>query len=237
MKIFTTINPNSNFEVQHKALNSWCSKYEVYSVNTLEEIEKISSIYPQVKFIETNRTYDYGEKKLIKLNAILYAIESICDGNTHVAIINSDIILNVDIKNSIFNKKYSDSLVIATRWELDNGEIYPFNDGYDLFIFNTKYLNLYKNENYVIGLPWWDFWIPLISIKAGIKVYHIKNQLIYHLTHETNYDKDIWIEFGEYLYNDIMVVLLKNPIRETVYSFCSGVKNFIESKQINIKIK
>ena len=86
-------------------------------------------------------------------------------------------------------------------------------------------------------MPWWDFWIPLISIKAGVKVYHIKNHLISHRTHKINYDKDVWVKFGEYLYEDIMINLLQNAIKESVYVFCSGVKDFIEKKQINIKVK
>ena len=64
MKIFTTINPNGNFDVQLEAMNSWSNKYEVYSVNTKEEIEKISSIYTNVKFIETDITYQYNNKNL-----------------------------------------------------------------------------------------------------------------------------------------------------------------------------
>ena len=236
MKIFTTLNPNSNFDSQSEAMNSWSSKYEVYSINTKEEIEKISSIYKNVKFIETDVTYQYNKKKLIKLNSILSAIESVCE-NCNVAIINSDIILNDKIKESIFNKKYNDGLTIATRYELDGDDIYPFTNGYDLFIFNTKYLDLFKNENYVIGMPWWDFWIPLISIKAGLEVYHIKSKVIFHRTHETNYDDDVWITFGEYLYKDIMVKLMKNPMDLSVLDFCTGVKTFIEKKQINIKLK
>jgi len=190
-----------------------------------------------VNFIESDSTYEYNGKKLIKLNGILDSISKVCDGSCNVAIVNSDIILNNKIKNSIFNKKYEDSLVISTRWELSDGETYPFNYGYDLFIFNTKFINLFKNDKYVIGLPWWDFWLPCISIKAGLKLYHIKNQLIYHRTHETNYDKDIWIKFGEYLYDDVMLKILQNPINENVYSFCIAMKSFIEKKQIDIKIK
>ena len=216
-------------------MNSWISKYQVYSVNTTDEIEKLSQIYPDINFIETDIVYEYNDKKLIKLNSILSAIESTCN-NCDVAIINSDIILNSKFKKSIFDKKYKDGLTIVTRYEIDNEEVYPFTAGYDLFIFNTKFLPIFKNDNYVIGMPWWDFWIPLIAIKSGIKVYHIKNQLIFHRTHQTNYDSDIWTKFGEYLYRDIMVGLLKNPLNISVYDFCIGVKNFIEKKQINIKL-
>lgn len=236
MKIFTTINPNGNHEVQSEALNSWLSRYEVYSINTKEEIERVSHIYQDIKFIETESTYTYKQKKLIKLNSILNAISLVCN-NCTVAIINSDIILNKKIKNSIFDKKFQDGLVIATRHEIDGDDIYPFIYGYDLFIFHTKLISIFKNENYVIGMPWWDFWLPLIAISSGVKLYHIKNKVIFHRTHETNYDMDIWITFGEYLYKDILIGLMKNPMKINVYDFCTGIKTFIEKKQINIKIK
>lgn len=235
MKVFTTINPNGNFEAQSEAINSWLLRYEVYSVNTLEEIEQISNLYPKVNFIENKEIYDYKSKKLAKLNSILSAIESVVY-NSHVAIVNSDIILNDKIKNSIFDKKYKDSLVIATRHEIDDGEIYPFIYGYDLFIFHTKFISIFKNDNYVIGMPWWDFWIPLIAIVSGLKLYHIKNKVILHRTHQTNYDVDIWITFGEFLYRDIIVGLKMNPLQLNVYDFCAGIKTFIEKKQINIKL-
>jgi hypothetical protein len=231
MKVFTTINPYSNYEAQNEALLSWSKYYDVYSVNTSDEIEISKEKFPYINFIETDDIFDYNGRKLVRLNAILDIIKII--DTVDCAIINSDIILNKKINNIPDN-----GLVIASRWELnENEKPYQFNDGYDLFIFNKSLINLLKNNKYVIGMPWWDFWIPLISIKAGVRVYHIKNHLISHRTHQTNYDKDIWIKFGEYLYEDIMINLLKNPIKEKVYTFCSGVKDFIEKKQINIKVK
>ncbi len=237
VNIFTTINPYGNLENQLEALNSW-SKYKVFSVNTKEEILLINGVFKDINFIETNNVYKETNKNLIKLDSILEAIESI-NSNNHIVIINSDIILSSNIKN-IFDKKLIESLVIATRWEIDNNNTqnsYPFIHGYDFFMFPTKYIRLFKNQNYVIGRPWWDYWIPLIAIKANIPVHHIKNKLIFHRTHKTNYDQDSWIKFGEFLYKDIMINLLKNPVNNTIYDFCSGVKLFIESKQINIKIK
>lgn len=235
MKVFTTINPNGNFDAQNEAMLSWSSKFDVYSINTKEEVEKIKDLYTYINFIETDNTFNYKNKKLIKLNALL---ESIKNTNTDVAcIVNSDIILNTKSNNLTSKINLQDSIIIGTRYEIDGENIYPFNNGYDIFIFNTKHIDLLKNNNYVIGMPWWDFWIPLISIKAGLKVYHIKNKVIYHRTHEVNYDGNVWIQFGEYLYKDIMVNLLNNPLFGSVYNFCTAVKTYIESKQINIKIK
>ncbi len=232
MKIFTTINPSSNFEAQDEALRSWSKYYDVYSVNTKSEIKKAKKNFTYVQFIETDNLFLYKKKKLVNLNGILDAIKQ--TGCKKCAIINSDIILKKEIpRNSLIS-----DITIATRWELDGiNKPYPFINGYDFFYFNTNIIDLFYNKNYVIGMPWWDFWIPLIAIKAGLRVNHIKSEIINHRTHPTNYDNDIWITFGEYLYKDIILNLMKRKIDVDVYTFCTIVKKFIESKQNNIKIK
>ena len=90
--------------IKNEAISSWSNRYNVYSVNTRKEIESIKDIYPNVIFIETNDTFNYNGKKLIKLNSILSSIEEISENET-VAIVNSDIILNEDIELNI-NKIY-----------------------------------------------------------------------------------------------------------------------------------
>lgn len=237
MKIFTTINPYGNYEAQSEATQSWASKFDLYSVNLKEEIEIAKDLYPHVKFIETSDVLECNQKKLIKLNAILDAATN--QDSEYVAIVNSDIILSDKVKN-VFIKKYLDDncIILSTRWEIDDqkNEKYPFNNGYDLFIFHRKFINLFKNQNYVIGMPWWDFYIPTIAIKSGIKIYHIKNQVIFHRTHETNYDLDSWIKFGEFFYQDIMLNLMQKPLEMSVYDFCQTTKKFIERNHRNIRL-
>ena len=240
MKVFTTINPNDNFEAQSKAVSSWSNKYQVYSVNTKEEIEKINSLYPNVTFVETKDTFNYKTKKLIKLNSILSAIDITCKSET-VAIVNSDILLNQNLQININQRYLVNGLFIGTRYELDGDKKYPFIYGYDVFIFNSKYTNIFKNDKYVIGMPWWDYWVPLACIKSGINLYHIKDELIYHKTHETNYDMNIWLEFGKNLYQDIVVDTFNKKM--SLEDFIIGnegeqmdIKKFIEYKQINVSV-
>lgn len=243
MKIFTTINPNDNFDVQDYAMKSWSSKFKVYSVNTKEEINKIKDLYPYINFIETEDTYDYNGKKLIKLNSILNSIKK--NGSKYNAIVNSDIILNA---NMIFDKKIlNDGILIGSRYEIDEDKKpYIFDKGYDLFIFDVKNINIFFNDNYVIGMPWWDFWIPMITLKALMNIYHIKNEVIYHKTHKTNYDDEIWCHFANLFYIDLLRHngtwkkpdgdITNNPIEYTP-QICDVIKKFIESKHINIKVK
>ena len=136
MEIFTTINPNDFSDTQLNAISSWTKKYKVYSVNRKDEIERIKDIYKNVNFIETDDTYLYKNKKLIKLNSILDSIEKVSTGVS--AIINSDIILTDGLDINIKNRYLINGIFIGTRYELDNGEKYPFIYGYDIFIFNSK---------------------------------------------------------------------------------------------------
>ena len=241
MEIFTTINPNDLSNTQLNAISSWTKKYKVYSVNRKEEIERIKDIYKDVNFIETDDTYLYKNKKLIKLDSILDSIEKVSSGVS--AIINSDIILTDKLDINIKSRYLINGIFIGTRYELDNGEKYPFIYGYDIFIFNSKYASLFKNKKYVIGMPWWDYWIPICALKNRLNVYHIKDEIIYHKTHETNYEYKIWLEFGRHLYNDIIVDTLDSDKILPLSKFYKGeenepieVKKFIESKQINISV-
>ena len=192
--------------------------------------------------------YLYNNKKLVKLNAILEAIKN--SDKEYACIVNSDIILNTNIDvSSLLKDKYLDKgLIVSTRFELDEDkDPYPFTAGYDIFIFNKKNVNLFLNKKYVIGMPWWDYWMPIISNKNQLNIYHISNKLIYHRTHQTNYDVDIWEEFGQDLYKDIVtkkgrwstadgkvVSDIKNYA--DIYSFCTSIKKFIEKEQININL-
>ena len=88
-------------------------------------------------------------------------------------------------------------------------------------------------------MPWWDYWFPIITMKKGLNLYHIKDEVIYHRTHDTNYDMEIWKKFGEKLYDDLII----DKSNITIDHFLRGDENeqmdfkkFIEGKQINISI-
>jgi hypothetical protein len=84
-------------------------------------------------------------------------------------------------------------------------------------------------------MPWWDYWIPLISLKS-LNLYHIDEQIFFHRTHDTNYNPEYWIRFGEHLYRDIVLNMIGKDINIDIFKFCHIVKKHIENKQINIKL-
>jgi len=249
MNVFTTINPYGNFEAQNEAMSSWASYFTVYSVNTKDDISKVKDLYPYIKFIETKDTFDFNisvfmnppftntnkNKRLVKLNSILDSI--VKTKGQYFCIVNSDIIIKTDQLNSFINDTYlSNGLIISTRYELEGDVVTrPFSSGYDIFIFDKKNIDILFNDNYVIGMPWWDYWIPLISLKS-LNLYHIDEQIFFHRTHDTNYNPEYWIRFGEHLYRDIVLNMIGKDINVDVFTFSHVIKKHIENKQINIKL-
>jgi hypothetical protein len=243
MNVFTTINPNGDIESQIYSIDTWASKFKVYSVNTKEEILRIKEKFKNVEFIETDKVVDFNGKKLVKLNAILDAI--VMKKSKYSCITNSDIILNksIDPKKLISKKHLEDGIIVSKRYELGGEKIYQFEDGYDLFIFNIKNIKIFYNEGFALGMPWWDFWIPMMADRFLLKLYFTKNEVIYHKTHDTNYSYDSWEIFGNRFLAELISMGLKvNRVDGAKHFFenngqlCQVCKNFIESKKIDIKI-
>lgn len=237
MKIFTTLNPNNN-QNQIDAINSW-SNYQVYSINTKEEIKTLKKIYPQIQFIPTTKVTNIKGKKLVKLNSILDEIEKI---DSPSIIINSDIIIKDGFELKIENKLLKNSIILGCRYEVDKSKVYKFPFGYDFVIINPKHANLLKNEKYTIGLPWWDYWVPVAAMKNGLNVYEIKDEFLYHKTHQTNYQMEIWENLAKEFYNEVIVEMTNSGEDLTINDFLSygkekmDIKRFIESKSINISL-
>ena len=240
MKVYTTINPNGNYDEQKFAMDSWTKKYPVYSINTPDEIEKIRPLYPEIIFLENNNIVTYGKKKLTSWNAVMDAIS---DSGGISAFTNSDIILKDGLKFEIDEVFFKNSIFIATRWELKRRKKYPFPHGYDLVIMSPEKAKLFKNENWAIGLPWWDYWLPLSAFINGLNVYHISEEIIYHKWHETNYDKKIWQDLSKKFYEEILVKELEIEDLVSFEEYSKGVglgtkhkiKNFIEENIIDFK--
>ena len=239
MIIFTTIAPN-NLEAQTEAINSWRKYYEVYSVNSQEEINQLTELYPQVKFIPTEELYyTAGNKTLVKVSGILKAIQNI--NSKYNAIVNSDIILSskVDPKSLCNKKTLEKAMIIGTRYELNELPPEPFKAGYDVFIFDIKMVKHLMNDKYVIGLPWWDYWMPIAILKSLYDVYHIKNKAIFHRTHTTNWDQGYYDSFGLTLYHDLVKKGMMNEVHPStkISELAMGMKGYVEQFQKNIKIR
>ena len=118
--IITSITP-SNISNQIEAINSWHTLSDsIISINTTEEIKKVSGSFKNVIFVEASRSArnDFG-KPYIYLDDILK--EFITRGTDICAIINSDIMITSDSDIVDFvAKEAHESLVYGSRIDVND---------------------------------------------------------------------------------------------------------------------
>jgi hypothetical protein len=57
---------------------------------------------------------------------------------------------------------------------------------------------------FALGLPWWDYWLPLEAIRKGIQPLNLTwdhNPLLQHLIHEDRWDPASLVYLGRHLIN------------------------------------
>lgn len=201
---YTSINPSHvNAHNQLMAVESWHkSGIEIYSLNTLEEIQVMKQTYPSwVKFIPSIKTskHIFG-KPCILINEMIEHFYKNQTGDI-LMLINSDIILNTSIELLDKIKSLSKLCIpISHRNDYTN----EFNDGqkykhgFDVFFINKKYINIFPHSIYSMGQTWWDYWIPYIAMKNKVPVFLIEDEFAFHKEHPIQYDTKNWSKMTEY---------------------------------------
>jgi hypothetical protein len=198
--IATSLAPG-NEDIQRAAIESWRTNgFEVVSLNSKNEIEKIKRFYEGTSFIEVSRTADYiFGKPYIFLNDIIDFLgaseASLC------GIVNSDIIMAIDpsIKAGLLSEARDRSLVYASRLEVQslcdlNGSIYT--GGFDMFFFSPDLCNRMPHSLASMGVTWWDYWFPLFAALKGYSLKKICSIIGYHVSHPSNWSNEQWTFMG-----------------------------------------
>lgn len=219
----TSINPFDRLVEQHNATITWMGT--IISINTRKEIEILKNdfLFDHVVFVESDKV---KEGKYIKLDSFLELCDHISAGR--YVIINSDI--EIRYNNALRNLIDSRLVGIGVRdnilWEgpVEKEEEFPF--GYDAFIFSKEHLKSFRDTEYALGIPWWDFYVPLSFIRNNIPIYKVRG--FKHVKHEERYNYDLWLRYGFYSTH-----LPEFPFKGMdIPSVCTKTKNFIENKLI-----
>jgi predicted O-linked N-acetylglucosamine transferase (SPINDLY family)/glycosyltransferase involved in cell wall biosynthesis/predicted O-methyltransferase YrrM/ubiquinone/menaquinone biosynthesis C-methylase UbiE len=197
--IVTSIAPN-NLEKQKTAIASWKSLgFSVVSLNTSSEIKQLQTLYENVTFHPVTRDAqaEVG-KPLIYLDDILNFFKH--QNSKICGIVNSDVQLKTDDKfYSWVLEQAKNAVVFGSRIEIESsnelqGEIYD--KGFDFFFFNQQFLTAFPKTSFCLGLPWWDFLIPLIALQQGWTLKRLVTPIAYHVKHSVNYSNVNWQKYG-----------------------------------------
>lgn len=209
--VATSIAPHY-IDIQQKAVASWLQiGFDVISVNSKEEIAIIKKYFPQVKFVEPSRNaLGLTGKPYVFLDDVLIALRS--TGSEVCAIINSDIYISANSKiRNFFYQQIKGGLIFGSRVDITTylslqGEKYF--GGFDFFFFSRALIDNFHKSNFCLGVPWWDFWMPLFAILKGFPVMQLLTPFAYHLEHPIRWNKQFVTKFGD----EIVRLLLDRDI-------------------------
>jgi hypothetical protein len=184
--LFTSISPQlSGAELEHQkyCIASWRSAgFKVTTVNGRSEVARIGALQLDVEIL----TAAQDEKPLVL--DILSCIAT--KGCRYAGIINADCALLPYQKPSKRLIKYLDNtLVLAERVDVDDLLI-PQPDscgGFDAFFFDTSVLPSDFCPTFRIGVPWWDYYLPIAVAAQGGRVVNLMTPFLVHRVHKRSW--------------------------------------------------
>lgn len=189
--ILTSIFP-ARLEVQQKAVASWLDLgFSVVSVNIASELEVVEPFFAGVNFIAINRPMGKVIGSRIFLDEIFSVIQTL-PGRVY-GIVNSDICL--EASNSFHDfilDNADDSLIYGSRIDVDSfAAEYPTENpfGYDYFFFNREILSFVSGTEFCLGMPVWDYWLPIAGAVSGYTLRRLITPVAIHEKHD-----DAWTE-------------------------------------------
>ncbi len=208
---------------QRKAIASWLDNgFTVHSFNSADEVQRLRDVYENVIFHEVEETaLAITGKPLVFLRDIFNHFHAL---GTPFTLINSDIHFSVGRGFASRLSQHLDcaepTAILASRVEIENEFLQlkpedPYNAicrlkygrhyfmGFDLFSFNRAALDVIapaiekSGRTYGLGIPWWDYWLPMTALSQGVKLNYLVPTPIFHNYHEAQYSKDMWRDYGE----------------------------------------
>lgn len=196
----TSLIPN-NFALQHKAVSSWHDAgFGVISVNCKEEISQLNGEFIDVDFIKVDRdAREKHGKPLVYLDDALAALKT-TKASIH-GIINADIILRAPGLSGKLENIIEGQCFFANRTDVHvikdvdmDGSYYKL--GYDLFLFDPLLSTRIPVNDFCLGMPWWDYWLPVAALLTGFAPVYLDSHIAFHQTHIVNYENDAFYEYG-----------------------------------------
>lgn len=179
---------------QEECIASWrrCG-FQVYSIHFSDELADLVP-WQGVTYLGVERTEDDSPAdRKPSLRAILSKIDAI--GADLSGIVNSDIfLLNTTNWVEQVERESTDSIVVFTRYETNEIArtiIGAAPWGFDLFLFDRRFIKNLRYCGMRIGEAWWDFWLPLWFYFSGANIKHVEECIALHLYHPLVSNKNV----------------------------------------------
>jgi hypothetical protein len=210
INVYTSLPPTMKRIVQNEeygnnyqtvCISSWRDAgLAVTSVNSRAEIEALEGRDLGVKLLHNG-----SERDRTKISTLLSIIAE--SGNPVAGIINADcILIEKGFMNAIADSA-KNSVILLERLDLDPITLRPTGErclGFDAMFFDTRFIkDMDKDDTWLIGEPFWDYWFPLSMIYAGAKLKLLGAPILLHVDHEKGWQQS-GLSRGMYLWDRIV---------------------------------
>jgi len=209
----TSLVPSGDRALQKEAVDSWRQAgFGVLSVNAAAEIAALSHHYPHVTFITAATTGErIAGKPVPYIHDLLKALHSACASHgtpladCTVGIINADIHLHLPSGgHTRLEEAARNALLLGPRVDVPSAQALAqfkpsgaeaYSVGYDYFLMSGNLLADFGDTPFCIGMPFWDYWMPLVALLKGRSLKAVNAPIALHVGHETKWDNKIYVFF------------------------------------------
>jgi hypothetical protein len=194
--IYTSVSPRlgrDDLDYQRSCIASWrAAGFNVATVNGHSETERISAFGLDLEIIAAGQ----GGKPAVA--DILACIRD--KPARHAGIINADCLLLPYPELSRHLASGLDGVVaVVERVDVDDRFV-PQSDtcsGFDAFFFDTRAVPARIDDDFRIGVPWWDYCFPMAAVRGGARIVNIDTPLITHRTHRPQWNDESLLQVGQ----------------------------------------
>ncbi|MEQ9315837.1 MAG: hypothetical protein RLN72_08280 [Henriciella sp.] len=195
---FTTLIP-VGIEEQLKYVETWRDfADEIITVNHEREVATFDHEIPDWLTVMPVRFARNFGKDFVPFRTLSRAIGNYkYDDANSVTFANSDIAVRdvAAVEKAITSGA---DLVFSSRMDLDaeGKDMEAYDSGYDLFAFAQSDAGIVDMDEMHVGLPWWDYALPIRAVMDGRKVHRMPSGAITHDWHEQKWDLSTFHYFG-----------------------------------------
>ncbi|MGA8611327.1 MAG: hypothetical protein WB760_06365 [Xanthobacteraceae bacterium] len=197
--VITSVMPK-RIEAQRAALNSWrAAGLSVVSVNSPSEAAHLCEHFPDVSFQMVDQpAVDTRGRPLVPIHAMVQAARNVPDDIC--GIINSDVEFRGEPAFfDMVRRHVAGSLIFGNRIDVSDKGLRAgktYRKGYDFFFWERQNSPVLEDSPMVLGLPWWDFWLPLHAYSKDLGVKRFATSSFVHVMHPVGYDMPAFMRLG-----------------------------------------
>lgn len=195
LALVTSLNPHEA-AAQAAGLATFADAgFAIHAVNFADEIAALADVVgPDITLVTAPDAPEIGGRRLMPLDSLLAHLRRV-DAD-RVGIVNADIRLH-DRDRLDRALDCPADLMVGNRLDIKpDGAIEIYRNGFDLFVMTPGQAAALPASQFHMGLPWWDYWLPVVAALAGRDVRRIDPPVITHHWHENRWAPESYFELG-----------------------------------------